>query len=159
MRLLLAGLILCATALSAMVIGTMAAERLDDAGDLYLEGFQAWQKGQQLSTEGAKVRDEAIAKLKEAEAKIADVQKLFPDWNPGVAQYRLDQIRARLAELVPPERPAIPAVPDPPPVATKPLMPTVKPPPMYFDRTVVPFEFNGRTYFKMLLSHEAAAQP
>ena len=118
----------------------------DAAGDLYFEGFQAWKAGEALLAKGE--AGPALKKLKEAEKKIAQVQTQFPEWQPEVVRYRLGAIRKKLAELtssaLPPD--ASPTDPSVLPV------PSVKPDPMYLDRPMIPFIFNGEMYFKMLLA-------
>jgi hypothetical protein len=141
----------------------------DEAGDLYFDGFQAWKKGEALLKEGK--RDQAWPKLKEAEEKITKVQTQFPDWQREVVNYRLKNIRTKLAELTPPPltpRPLDPLPPDahvpPPPVHTvpdakTPYMPMIKPSADYLDRPKVPFIFNGEIYYKMLLSPKQGQPP
>ncbi len=158
---------LCRTSIAALVLlllGVVTASAADEPGDLYFDGFQAWKKGETLLKEGK--RDEARPKLKEAEEKIAKVQTQFPDWNPEVVNYRLKNIRTKLAELTPPpltprplDPPSQSATPPQPPVHTvpddkTPYMPTVKPTADYLERPMVPFIFNGEIYYKMLLSLE-----
>jgi hypothetical protein len=55
---------------------------------------------------------------------------------------------------VPAERPPLPAVPPSPPI---PPMSTIKPNPEFFRQPMVPFIFNGETYYKMLLSRQKPA--
>jgi hypothetical protein len=138
-----------AVALAAL---TMIGAPTADAPDLYFEGFQAWKAGEMLMSEGKHVQ--AVEKLRAAEQKIAEVQNRFPDWQPDVVKYRLANIRKKLAELTPlPPKEVPPPSPNPPGRATPP-MPTVKPRPEFFVRPTVPFQFNGRTYYKMLLSRQ-----
>ena len=157
---------LCRITLAALVLLLLAlgATRAvaDEAGDLYFDGFQAWKKAEALLKEGK--RDEAWPKLKEAEETIAKVQTQFPDWQREVVNYRLKNIRTRLAELTPPPltprslTPSPPSANPPPPAHTvpkekTPYIPTVKPTPNYLlNRPKVPFIFNGENYYKMLLS-------
>jgi hypothetical protein len=159
---------LCRMTLAALVLHLLAlvpVSAKDGPEDLYFDGYQAWKKAEALLKVGK--RDEALPKLKEAQEKITQVQNQFPDWQPEVVNYRLQTIRGKLAELVPPPltpRPLDPpppkAGPPPPPVHTvpeekTPYIPTVKPPPDYLlNRPKVPFIFNGELYYKMLLSLE-----
>ena len=124
----------------------------DEAGDLYFHGYQAWKTGEKLEQAGK--AGQARDKYVQAEEKIAAVQKRFPDWQREVVAYRLKNIRQRLAELVPvPPKQAI--VPEPPASPARPYIPTIKPAPEFFRNPLVPFEFNGETYYKMLLSLES----
>ena len=155
---------LCRITLAALVLLLLAVvpARADEKPeDLYFSGFQAWKKGEALLKEGK--RDEARPKLKEAEETLAKVQTQFPNWNPEVVNYRLTNIRAKLAELTPApvNPPPQSATPPPPPVhivpdAKTPYMPMIKPAADYLDRPKVPFIFNGEIYYKMLLSPEKA---
>ena len=42
---------------------------------------------------------QALASLKVAQAQLQKFQKLFPDWNPGIINYRLDSVSKKIAAL------------------------------------------------------------
>jgi tetratricopeptide (TPR) repeat protein len=42
---------------------------------------------------------QALASLKVAQAQLQKFQKLFPDWNPGIINYRLDSVSQKIAAL------------------------------------------------------------
>jgi hypothetical protein len=134
--------------LLAALLPVMA--RGDEPGDLYFEGYQSFKRAETLLRDGR--TREAYGQLMLAQQRIGDVQVLYPGWQPDVVKYRLTIIRKKLAELTPPVFPRVPA-----PAPTAPPMLKKTPPEQFFMRPTVPFTFNGRTYFKMLLSqHEAA---
>lgn len=138
-------------AAAALAALTMLGAPTADAPDLYFEGFQAWKAGEALLSEGK--RAQAAEKLHTAEQKIAEVQTTFPNWQPEVVKFRLAAIRKKLAELDPPKLGVDPARPVPPAARrAMPYMPSVKPQPQFFARPTVPFQFNGETYYKMLLA-------
>jgi hypothetical protein len=131
----------------AIALVTLAPARADEPGDLYLDGFRACMRAEEHQKTGS--INKALEQLKEAERVILEVQKQFPDWQPDIVKYRLANIRKRMAEFTLPTRPA-----KPDPASAAPLMPTVKPSPMFFERPSIPFIFNGSIYYKMLLSSQ-----
>jgi tetratricopeptide (TPR) repeat protein len=80
---------LCATA--------AVAQTSTDPGDLYLDGFRAWQEGESLEKQGNK--QGAAQKYIDAHKVIQTVAHSYPEWQPGVATYRLKILEDALVRL------------------------------------------------------------
>lgn len=68
-----------------------------DADDRYIGIYNLIQRGVQLEESGSK--DEAFAALTDAQIQLLQFQKRYPDWNPGIVTFRLNQITSHMAEL------------------------------------------------------------
>ena len=92
------------------------------ADDQYLIIYSLIQQADSLSSAGRS--NEALAGFVEAQGELRKFQKVNPDWNPKIVNFRLNYLAEKIAELTP----QISAANPPPPVAATPTAPPPAPP-------------------------------
>src|SRR5277367_4157085 len=75
----------------------IAARAQSEADDKYINIYALIQQADQLSETGGPA--ETLAAFADAQAQLQDFQKLFPNWNPNIVNFRLNQIADKIAEL------------------------------------------------------------
>jgi Tfp pilus assembly protein PilF len=90
-----------------------AARAQQDADEKYIAIYGVVQQAESL-TETGEPR-QALAKLLEAQSQLQQFQKSFPDWNPGIINYRVSDIGKKI-DLMKSRMTAAVAVPEPTPV-------------------------------------------
>ncbi|OAI57064.1 hypothetical protein AYO49_02955 [Verrucomicrobiaceae bacterium SCGC AG-212-N21] len=99
----------------SLCFAVAVAQTTTDPGDLYLDGFRAWQDGEGLEKAGNK--QGAAQKYMDAHKAIQAVALNYPEWQPGVATYRLKILEDALIRLgYRPSAPTTAAVPPPAPL-------------------------------------------
>jgi hypothetical protein len=87
--------------------------------DQYVEIFSLIQQGDVLN--GSHDASPALAKYLEAQNRLRQFQKMYPDWNSKVVEFRLNYLESRIADLTPKTAPA--AATAAPPATTRRLTP------------------------------------
>jgi tetratricopeptide (TPR) repeat protein len=87
------------------------ARAQQDADDQYLIIYSLMQQADSLNNAGHS--SEALSGFVEAQGELQKFQKVNPDWNPKIVNFRLNYLAERIAELTP----QIPATNTPPPAA------------------------------------------
>jgi len=100
-----------------------AAQAQQEADERYIAIYGVVQQAENLAENGEP--REALASLTEARAKLEQFQKIYPDWNPGIISYRLNDLGKKIA-MVQKRLPAPAPVPAPPP-APAPVQPAAAP--------------------------------
>ena len=84
-----------------------AARAQQDADDKYIAIHTIIQQAEQLADSGEP--KQALASLTDAQTQLQQFQKVYPDWNPNIISYRLDDlgnritaIKAKIAAQAPP---------------------------------------------------------
>jgi hypothetical protein len=123
-----------ALAVLLLMVMLLPARAQPNADDQYLVIYSLIQQADLLNNAGRS--GEARARFVEAQNELRKFQKVFPDWNPKIVNFRLDYLAVKIAELSPavpavapggtPPIPAIPPGGAPPPVA--PAAPIAVPP-------------------------------
>ena len=100
-----------------------AAQAQQEADERYIAIYGVVQQAENLAENGEP--REALASLTEARAKLEQFQKIYPDWNPGIISYRLNDLGKKIA-MVQKRLPAPAPVPAPAP-APAPVQPAAAP--------------------------------
>ena len=86
----------------------LSARAQQDADEKYIAIYGVVQQAENLAVTGEPKA--ALASLTEAQAQLQRFQKIYPDWNPGIISYRLDDlgrkiaaVKARVTAAAPPE--------------------------------------------------------
>ena len=90
--------------------------------DQYIIIYSLIQQADSLSSAGH--ANEALAGFVGAQGELQKFQKVYPDWNPKIVNFRLNYLAEKIAELTP----QIPATNPPLPVAATPPAPPPAPP-------------------------------
>jgi tetratricopeptide (TPR) repeat protein len=93
-----------------------------DADDQYLIIYSLLQQADNLADSGQSQR--ALARYAEVQTELQNFQKLYPDWNPDIINFRLKYVAGKIADVTA----SIPAAPPaatnaPPPVVTNAPLP------------------------------------
>lgn len=72
------------------------AHAQQEADERYLSIYNIVQQAESLSATGDPRR--ALATLTEAHAELAKFQRIYPDWNPAIVSYRLEDLDKRIAD-------------------------------------------------------------
>ncbi len=75
----------------------LPARAQQDADEKYIAIYSVVQRAEALAATGEP--REALASLQDAQAQLQKFQKMFPDWNPGIISYRLDDLAKRIDAL------------------------------------------------------------
>ena len=75
----------------------LSARAQQDADEKYIAIYGVVQQAENLAGTGEP--RQALAKLTEAQAQLQQFQKLYPAWNPGIINYRLDDLTKKIAGL------------------------------------------------------------
>jgi tetratricopeptide (TPR) repeat protein len=107
-------------ALAVLLLAVMlsSASAQQNADDQYVIIYSLMQQADSLNSAGHS--SEALAGFAEAQGELRKFQKVFPDWNPKIVNFRLNYLAEKIAELTPP----IPATNVPPPAASTPVVST-----------------------------------
>jgi Flp pilus assembly protein TadD len=105
----------------------LLAQAQQDPDSKYIGIYELIEQGQKLMTTGQP--KEAAARLTEAQTQLLQFQKIYPDWNPGIVNFRLHKLSTQLADLPAPP-PASQAATQPLPDQTVVLKPAVIPAPV-----------------------------
>ena len=73
----------------------LPAHAQQDADERYIAIYGVVQQAEALTGSGEP--KQALASLLEAQAQLQKFQKMFPDWNPGIISYRLDDLAKKIA--------------------------------------------------------------
>src|SRR3974390_3061483 len=104
-------------ALAALILGGIPRALAQE--DQYVEIFNLIQQGDSLNNDHQ--ASPALAKYLDAQNRLRQFQKMFPDWNSKVVDFRLNYLDERIADLTPKTGAATP--PSTPPQRTPPLLP------------------------------------
>ena len=74
-----------------------AARAQQEADEKYIAIYGVLQQADSLAESGEPHL--ALTSLTEAQAKLQRFQKLYPDWNPGIISYRLDDLAKKIAAV------------------------------------------------------------
>ena len=98
-----------------VLIGLLLPARAQqEADEKYIAIYAVVQQAESLADTGEPRL--ALASLLDAQAQLQKFQKLFPDWNPGIINYRLNDLTAKITALKTRMAPA--PAPEPAPVST-----------------------------------------
>ena len=75
----------------------LPARAQQDADGQYIAIYDSLQQAESLADAGESTR--ALAGLLDAQAKLQQFQKMFPDWNPGIVNFRLKDLAQKIAAL------------------------------------------------------------
>jgi Tfp pilus assembly protein PilF len=108
-----------------VLIGLLLPARAQqDADEKYIAIYAVVQQAESLADTGEPKL--ALASLLEAQAQLQKFQKMFPDWNPGIINYRLNDLAAKTAALKTRMAPAPEPVPVPAPTNSPAVVETLK---------------------------------
>ena len=83
---------------TALLISLLASARAQSGADeQYIAIYGVIQQAETQISAGEP--QQALASLKLAQEQLQKFQKLFPDWNPGIINYRLDTVSKKIAAL------------------------------------------------------------
>src|SRR2546423_14630704 len=85
--------------IGALFVATILTAFSQSADERYIWVYTLIQEADNLNEKGAK--NEAANKYNEAQGLLRELQKLFPDWNPKVVNYRLGYVADKLEPLTP----------------------------------------------------------
>ena len=74
-----------------------AARAQEEADEKYIAIYGVLQQAESLADTGEP--RQALTSLTEAQAQLQRFQKLYPDWNPGIISYRLDDLAKKIAAV------------------------------------------------------------
>jgi len=104
---------------TALLISLLPAARAQqEADEKYIAIYGTVQQAESLAESGEPKR--ALTSLTEAQAQLQQFQKVYPDWNPAIISYRLEDLAKKIADtrsklasaaVVEPVIPAAPATP------------------------------------------------
>ncbi|MGA2246921.1 MAG: tetratricopeptide repeat protein [Verrucomicrobiota bacterium] len=86
---------LAATALLISLIPPARAQQ--DADEKYIAIYGAVQQAESLAETGES--KQALASLTDAQSQLQQFQKIYPDWNPAIVSYRLDDLAKKIADI------------------------------------------------------------
>ena len=104
-----------ALAVLLLMVMLSPARAQEGADDQYLIIYSLMQQADALNSAGHS--SEALANFAEAQDELLKFQKVYPDWNPKIVNFRLSYLAEKIAELTP----QIPAT-NPPPTAPAPAI-------------------------------------
>ena len=85
--------------IGALFLAAILTAQAQSADERYIWIYTLIQEADTLNEKGAKI--EAANKYREAQASLKELQKLYPDWNPKVVNYRIIYIGDKLGPLAP----------------------------------------------------------
>ena len=85
------------TAALLLLAGLLSARAQSDADAQYIGIYGLIQQADQLAATGEP--GEALAAYADAQTQLQQFQKVFPNWNPNVVNFRLSHIAGKIAEL------------------------------------------------------------
>ena len=74
-----------------------AARAQQDADEKYIAIYGVVQQAENLTQTGDP--KQALNALTDAQSRLQQFQKLYPDWNPGIIDYRLDDLAKKIAAM------------------------------------------------------------
>ena len=92
--------------IGALLLAAVLTAFGQGADERYIWIYTLIQEADNLSQKGSKT--EAVNKYTEAQGLLRELQKLFPDWNPKVVNYRLGYVAEKLEPLAVPAPQAAP---------------------------------------------------
>src|SRR5256886_3355790 len=85
--------------IGALFLAAILTASGQSADERYIWIYTLIQEADNLNEKGAKI--EAGNKYREAQASLKELQRLFPDWNPKVVNYRIGYVGDKLVLLAP----------------------------------------------------------
>ncbi|HUC86213.1 MAG TPA: tetratricopeptide repeat protein [Candidatus Acidoferrales bacterium] len=83
---------------TALLISLLPAARAQqDADEKYIAIYGAVQQAESLAETGDP--KEALSSLTDAQTQLQKFQKIYPDWNPDIISYRLDDLAQKIAAV------------------------------------------------------------
>jgi cytochrome c-type biogenesis protein CcmH/NrfG len=99
---------------TVIFVGLLAARAQPEADEKYITIYGVVQQAETMADTGEP--KQALASLTDAQAQLQQFQKIYPDWNPGIISYRLEDLAKRIATVQ--QRIAAAQTPPPPPSAS-----------------------------------------
>jgi predicted Zn-dependent protease len=99
-------------AVTILLLGLLLPARAQEADEKYIAIYGVVQQAENLTETGEP--KQALASLLDAQSQLQKFQKLFPDWNPGIINYRLDDLAKKIAAI----QASMAAAAAPPPATT-----------------------------------------
>jgi tetratricopeptide (TPR) repeat protein len=78
-------------------VGLLTARAQQEADEKYITIYGVVQQAENLADTGEP--KQALASLLDAQAQLQQFQKIYPDWNPGIISYRLDELGKRITTV------------------------------------------------------------
>src|ERR1041384_7941877 len=85
--------------IGALFLAAILTASGQSADERYIWIYTVIQEADNLKEKGAKI--EAASKYREAQASLLELQRLYPDWNPKVVNYRIGYVGDKLVPLTP----------------------------------------------------------
>src|SRR5882762_147339 len=85
--------------IGALFLAAILTASAQSADERYIWIYTLIQEADNLNEKWAKI--EAANKYREAQASLREMQKLYPDWNPKVVNYRIIYVGDKLGPLAP----------------------------------------------------------
>src|SRR2546421_1587404 len=85
--------------IGALFLAAILTASGQSADERYIWIYTQIQEADNLTEKGAKI--EAASKYREAQGSLLELQRLFPDWNPKVVNYRIGYVGDKLVLLAP----------------------------------------------------------
>ena len=80
-----------------LLASLLLVQAQQDPDSKYISIYEQIEQGQKLMAEGQP--KEAATRLTDAQTQLLQFQKVYPDWNPGIVNFRLHKLATQLADL------------------------------------------------------------